>query len=652
VNFATTLADLRMHATRAFTPDAPTADRHGFRTDIEGLRAVAVGAIVLAHLKVRGMMGGFVGVDIFFVISGYLITSIMLRDTERGRFSLGGFYRRRILRLFPALFATLLGTSIVAFLAMMPSELVGYARSLGAVVLLASNIFFYVSSGYFDAAAEALPLLHTWSLAVEEQFYLIWPGVFLLLARGGRRAIGGGLALLTAISLGMALWQVETDMTAAFYLLPARGWEFGAGALLAILPIQNRMPHWVRQLFGVAGMLGLLWCFNQYRPPLPFPGLAAIPPCLATVMLIMAGPRSIVGWGLSLAPVRFIGRISYSLYLWHWPVIVFSGLWFFLPQSPAVMLAQGVLTILLGWISYELFEQRGRRLLTPLKGQAVAGVTGLCTALVLGTAATVIAFQGFPGRFTAPQLALAAVADEAEQSGYRRGTCFVVGADDKFDAANCLKREPGKPSILLIGDSLAAHLWPGLAANAQRYSVLQATMTGCPAGLYEDALNRPCRVFFNDMLTRWVPANRPDLVMISGEWLEPQNLADIEQTLAYLQRMGQPTLLVGPSPDFVTALPRLLFFRGDARAQGHVSQMQFQLDAPMRALAARYGAGYVSPITNLCRNGACRTRTAQGTPMYFDGHHLTREASVEAVRLMMPEIDRVMAAPKPAIARQ
>ena len=296
-----------------------------YRADIDGLRAIAIVPVVLYHAGFPGLKGGFVGVDVFFVISGFLMASLILSEIDQGAFSLGHFYERRVRRIFPALFATIAASAVAAWLLFMPIEFQYFSRSAMAAALFGSNILFWQESGYFDAAAELKPLLHTWSLAVEEQFYIVFPLLMLVIARFRRQWTGWILCTLLLVSFGLSIWQVESAPVAAFYLLPSRFWELLLGAVLALGLVPRSNSPIVAQALVLVGIILIGVAVFAYDEDTSFPGLSALVPCLGAALVIHGRAEDTpIGRALSWPPLVFIGLISYSLYLWHWPVIVFQ----------------------------------------------------------------------------------------------------------------------------------------------------------------------------------------------------------------------------------------------------------------------------------------------------------------------------------------
>lgn len=331
-----------------------------YRSEIDGLRAVAVIPVLLFHAGFGAFAGGFVGVDVFFVISGYLITTIIVDQMQTGRFSLWTFYERRARRILPALFLVVLCCMPVAYVLLLPGDMKDFAQSAFYVSIFASNIFFWRESGYFATAAELQPLLHTWSLAVEEQFYILFP-LFLLAAwRFGRRAIIWTLVLCLVVSLAAAQWGAYNKPTAAFFLLPTRAWELLIGALAAFYLRHNRIstPTWLNNTlsaFGLAAILAAVFLFDKETP---FPSLYALLPTLGTLLIILfALPGTVVQKVLSLRLLVGIGLISYSLYLWHQPIFAFYRHITMREFSEPVALGLIALALLLSVLSYFLVEQ-------------------------------------------------------------------------------------------------------------------------------------------------------------------------------------------------------------------------------------------------------------------------------------------------------
>ena len=332
-----------------------------YRPEIDGLRAIAVMAVVLFHAGL-GVSGGFIGVDVFFVISGFLITSLIIKDLEAGKFTLANFWERRARRIIPAAVVLVFVVLAAGWFLLLPSDYAALGKSAAWHAAFAANIYFWRNTNYFASAAEEQPLLHTWSLAVEEQFYLIVPLLLLALFRFPYfRSRGLLLALFLigfAFSLALSIVVVPRMPAVAFYLLPTRAWELLAGSIIAILPAASLSRIWREILCGIALITIVVPCFI-YTKETPFPGLAALPPCLGTALFIWAsGPASTsiqnstfnIQNLLAARPVVFIGLISYSLYLWHWPLFAFSTYWALdplsLPYRLCLVAASFVLAIL------------------------------------------------------------------------------------------------------------------------------------------------------------------------------------------------------------------------------------------------------------------------------------------------------------------
>ena len=440
-----------------------------YRRDIDGLRAVAVLPVVIFHAGL-GLGGGFIGVDVFFVISGFLITSILLREIDENRFSILGFYERRARRILPALFAMMGVVALAAIAFFIPEDLDAFGKSLAAASLFLSNVWFFSELGYFTEAAELKPLLHTWSLGIEEQYYLVFPVLLWVLFRALRASrIFSVLALLTAVSFAMSVWAASRAPDAAFYLPQYRMWELFLGSLLAMASawgwLKLLAPRLGLQTFlSVAGLLAILVPVLVYGPETRFPGVAALLPCLGALLLIATGGQVItpVSRLLSTRPLVFIGRISYSVYLWHWPIL---SLRFYVTGRAPTLIEGAIcvgLSIALGSLSWRFieapFRDRHRFGLTQILSGAVAG---LAVAVVVG--GFIAKTDGLPGRMPADFLALTSEEETEDGPG-----CHFVTPDRGRRGDVCILGDTGAaPWFVLVGDSHAGVLSPAISAAAR-----------------------------------------------------------------------------------------------------------------------------------------------------------------------------------------
>lgn len=378
-----------------------------YRPEIDGLRALAVIPVVLFHLGV-GCSGGFVGVDVFFVISGFLITGIIRREIEGGVFSFSHFWNRRVVRIFPALTFMLVATLVAGYLLLLPREYVALAKSSIAQDLFAANVFFWRDVGYFTEFAEFKPLLHTWSLAVEEQFYFVFPFVLFFLRRLDQRKTFFLLGSVAGFSFCLSAWGLKDHVDATFFLLPTRAWELLIGCMLAMLPWEINLSRERNNYVAMGGMLAILLSVFLYDEHTQFPGPAAIPPVLGAAMVIFATGQSSDIWlckVLSFKPVVAIGLVSYSLYLWHWPVIVFTRLYFGSLTTYAILFAL-FFSLLMAVFSWWLVENPCRKTLKRFSPRLVIGSAVLIIALELAFCIGVYSNDGLATRFSDESLVL------------------------------------------------------------------------------------------------------------------------------------------------------------------------------------------------------------------------------------------------------
>lgn len=347
----------------------PERSRQHYFPDLDGLRALAVVPVVLYHAGAHWLPGGFVGVDIFFVLSGFFITRLLAADLEQRRFSIWRFYERRARRILPALFFALAVTALAASLILTPPDLIDFAKSLLATLGFGSNIYFWQTSGYFAQAAELKPLLHTWSLAVEEQYYILFPPALWIVARFGRRLVLPLFALAAVVSFALCVWAAYTPyLPASFYWLPTRAWELLVGALIALAPAMA-LSRRLRDMLSLGGLVliaGSLFLINER---MAFPGWAAIFPVAGAALLVIA---SVAGGGLgNLAltgrPTVFVGQISYSLYLWHWPPLALATYLLFRPPNALEAAGLVALAVIGAVVSWRFVEQPFRGSRSPVK---------------------------------------------------------------------------------------------------------------------------------------------------------------------------------------------------------------------------------------------------------------------------------------------
>ena len=300
-----------------------TTSALSYRPDIDGLRAIAVLAVLFFHADLGFVPGGYVGVDVFFVISGFLITRLIVGEINEDNFSLMRFYERRIRRLFPALFLVLFVSLVAGALILLPQDFTYMSRNTFGAAAFVSNIAYWTQTGYFEGDAKVRVLLHTWSLAVEEQVYIIYPIILMVILRKWALHIKSILLCLAGLSFVACVWMTGIDQSTAFYLMPFRAWEFLIGALLAVGLFKAPESKQTATFAGIAGLALLIATFAIFDDLTVFPGAAALIPCLGTALLIWAGKDVLTGRILSVAPMQFVGKISYSVYLWHWPLFVF-----------------------------------------------------------------------------------------------------------------------------------------------------------------------------------------------------------------------------------------------------------------------------------------------------------------------------------------
>jgi len=669
-----------------------------YRSEIDGLRTLAVLPVILFHAGIQAFSGGFVGVDVFFVISGYLITTIIIAELDQGTFTLVGFYERRARRILPALFVVMLVTLPFAFQWMLPADLKDFARSVIAVTVFASNILFWRESGYFVTEAELKPLLHTWSLAVEEQYYLLFP-LFLMLAwRLGRTWLARILIVVGLVSLAGAQWGAYHKPLATFFTLPTRGWELLIGAFTAfhLFPraglVRQRQELWLRQFASVLGVLLIFYSIFAFDRNTPFPGLYALVPTVGTALLILfANPDTFVGRLLSTPFFVGIGLISYSAYLWHQPLFALARHRSLNEPTKPFLLGLSVLTIILAYLSWKYvekpFRDRKRFGRTQIFGSAFAG-----SFVVLACGFVGYSREGLPGRFSATLQPYLFPERTAEPT-----RCKLSYVEGRQKIQRCYFGDTSATrSVALYGDSHAQALFTALDEALKKRHVrgVRVYVEGCgviPGVVLDDAHWRTaapvteCLSNYRSLLgylgeqmsgvvigVRWTMAVYPvkgaveELAYDNGEGgvehLTPRDYMTMDSLgrfsrdgagkrrainllLQSMNSLNKPIFVVFPFPEVGWDVPKYNFRsyigRGvvpETISTSHPrfkSRNQFITDA--LATASGYANVYpIKPETILCDSYVRARCVAQfdRVPFYFDSNHLSNAGA----RLVVAEV--------------
>lgn len=632
-------------------------------------------SVVLFHLGVARVGGGFVGVDVFFVISGFLITGNLLADMKAERFSFARFYERRARRLLPVLFFTLALSMVVSAIILPPYQLRAMAKSLAAAVFSTSNFVFWSQSGYFDTAASLKPLLHTWSLSVEEQFYLIWPTVmFLLWRRGGARLLIAFLAAAVVLSTGAAEFVLTRDRDAAFYLAPFRVAELAIGALCVWW--LERVPRgwWRGDVTAMAGLAAIGYAIVAYTERTSFPGINALLPCLGTAAIICAPEGRFARRALSLPIVRGIGLISYSLYLVHWPILVFTR---HRVEGPIGLRLRAVLLVAMfaaATLMYFYIERPFRYASKGPTGAATAGsargtqsrrrfvsAIAAVAASLLIIAYSAYASRGWPNRIPPDVRRLIANNADAFQRraiAVRSPRCHMTGQFDprRLARADCMGVMPGRLNILVIGDSHAADLWMALHAAYPDVNFLQATGAGClPVEARYAGLDRPCLDLLRSVKRDRAVLEGIDGVFLAGRWRPP--LDELRPELDFFESEQIPVTVFGPPLELTTDVRTLLFRAGSVAgfetfAQPFVDSAVVGVDRRLQRLATSDGAGFVSIIGTLCGDGTCPMFDAERQLLMHDYGHWGVEGGeffARRLRARYPKPNSLL--PRPFAAR-
>lgn len=627
-----------------------TADSHAtnYRADLDGLRALAVLAVVFYHLSGKLLPGGYLGVDIFFVLSGYLITNIIWRECLNRDFSIRRFYERRVRRIMPALLVLLLVVSACASGLLLPVDLMGYAKSVFATLGFIANMYFWRDTNYFAQIADEKPLLHVWSLGVEEQFYIIFPLLVLLCIRWRRSALVPVTSALVVISFLTNILAIRMgESTPAFFFLPMRAWELGAGALLALTPPSRSLSPWLRHTLALlAGALLVLGIFFDYHVP---GGL--IPAALWTVLgatLVIHLGRVGGSWltkCFSFSGMVWIGLISYSLYLWHWPVLVFTRYYFVQTSlSPVAATIAVVSMFALAALSWRYVERPFRNRSMPIRTVLVWVASG--SVVVAAASGTLLAYRGFPSRFSADVARI----NSAVGSEYRCGLSDYVSFGALHGCLMALpSHDPNNATVALLGNSHAQMYAPLVSdiLHVNHRGGILVPLAGC-LPMPDFNQSSTCMELADRNLSALANMPHVRIVVISMTWglgLQMYTKAgpvpkarapelfieSIDRLITSLEQHGKTVVLVGPiSPpgrDEASIVARQLAFhhRTDVPLFAPESTFMAAQGDVISHFEARNDIIFIRADRVQCQLGRC-DYFRDGASLFADDNHLAKAA--------------------------
>ncbi len=653
----------------------------GYLPFIDGLRAVAVLGVICFHFNLGGVTGGYVGVDVFFVLSGYLITKLIDARLRTRSFSFAQFYERRARRILPALLVTGFSSALVALFLFMPHDLREFSTSLWGTAFFYSNVLFEQATGYFAAPLSSIPLLHTWSLAVEEQYYLVFPPLLYAIHWALRRSPRARWLLVGAlfgVSLGFGISLMRTNPARAFYLLPPRAWELLAGGLIALKPGRSELPRPAAELLSALGALCIGGSFALYDRNTPFPGIAALLPCFGTVLLIASNIDNKTWLGALLARrwLVYIGLISYGLYLYHWPILTFARYYLDHDLSPIQKAGALIATLAAAVLSFHYIE-------TPIRGGAllesrarVFTVTA-CGLLGMGLLGIVgVNMDGFPSRLSGAALKY------ARGEGDRWPWAKCMPPLERLTAAHVCRVgvTAATPAFLVWGDSHAAALAPGVDARAKTLGISGWVIgySRCPslvgaAPMQHAQGDFPCTAIAEKVMTLIREQHIRHVLLVSrwdtyisgwerGGTETAQDLTisyteggviyraedaferSLEETVRRLQAMDVDVWLMEQVPPQLVSVPSALakavYLGRDPlalrRPLADVEVRRASAEAAFMELRRVADVSFIDPADTFCPDGGPCAIAAEGRALYEDNNHLTVYGAIWSREMLDP----------------
>lgn len=591
-----------------------------FRLDINGLRAFAVISVVLYHFGVPYVSGGFVGVDVFFVISGFLMTGIVLERVDHK--GVLDFYIARFLRIVPALLVVVITLMAFGMFALSTNEYEGLSRNAIASLLFYSKNYYAIHSSYFDPSSELNFLLHTWSLSAEWQFYILYP-LLVILIKKLRLPVGLALSAIFTISLTITLMRVTGTREDIFYLLPTRAWEMLAGGLVYMASVRYKMPEWIKHCDGY-GIALIVVAATTLHSNGYWPSYSTFAPVLGASMVILANDQNSIFTSNRVA--QWAGKISYSVYLWHWPVVV--AMRYYQIDFSAINIFIGVVSsFALGELSYRIIESTLRK-----RARLIFNIS--LFAVALSACMFVMLTKGISFRFSD---ALKQVVEyRMDNSSWRPDTCFLNPEQDYTAFSKCQDKMTSK-SFVVWGDSHAAHLMPGLrSVFGNVLNITQRSASLCPPIIGLQIDGRPHCKAINDMVAREISDNKPNTVLMSALWSVYPMRDYLPGTIKFLKDSGvKNIILVGPFPVWKKTLIDTIEETGVNAGRTVPWGMTDETrnlrdnDAYLRELAKDNSLTYISPLDTMCTESYCKAIIGHKNayPVQFDFAHLTPEGS-------------------------
>ena len=616
----------------------PSQSQFGHIAAIDGLRAVAVGLVLLFHAGFSSFSGGFIGVDVFFVISGFLITSNILRDRQNGSFSFANFYKRRVARLFPALFVVIILTLLVAFFVLSPDDLQRLGQAGLYSTLSASNIFFWSEAGYFAQASETKPLLHTWSLSVEEQFYLVWPTlVSVLFWIKGRTAIFVGILLLSILSMWAAFVYQPISADAVFFLTPFRGYQFGLGAIICVLwrARADGYGKSVNDVVGLSCVIGLIWIAGHIDGEEELL-LAAVLPAILTCVFIYCVNGPLTHRLIASKPMLWLGVRSYSIYLVHWPMMTLWKMSTDFEFSTLEKILAVLLSLVLGAALHKFVERRFRftKSHTPVQENRIVLGTVVAMLLPVVIASHYWGAQGYPQRIPDELLAYKQAVAKGWQdriAELRYGVCNIQIKTHSYEDYNwdvCLVDEPAKPTWLVLGDSHASGTYPILREQYPEINFNQLTAPGCRFRHPKYTTgNQMCVELFVEIFKYLKNNDHIEGVVISANWVKG-HIYEIEEVVKELLSYNKKVVVVSKRLFFKAPIPDLLVNsmsvnQAANRANQLVNEESFELNEIIVDRLSKQVP--VIDILSLQCLPTCRIFDDEKNLLYLDSNHFSKQ---------------------------